>query len=78
MINSIEVEVIPPCTPGVSAWLMIEPGCGWLMIASGIATKFVATNTYMNRSQRRKLPVAVIATSAAAAAGTETYLLTPK
>ena len=57
---------------------MIEPGCGWLAIASGIATKFVATNTYMNRSQRRKLPVAVIATSATAATGTATYLLTPK
>jgi hypothetical protein len=40
--------------------------------------KLVTTNTYMNRSQRRKLPVAVIAISAAAASGTEMYLLTPK
>ena len=32
----------------------------------------------MKRSQLRKLPVEVIATSVTAASGTATYLLTPK
>ena len=34
--------------------------------------------TNMNRSQRRKLPVAVMSTSPTAASGTERYGLIPK
>ena len=64
MIRSIEVELKPPATPGVTEALRIGPTCGWLRMASGIAMKFVTTNTYMNRSQRRKLPVMVMAISA--------------
>ena len=48
------------------------------MIASGIAMKLVTTNTNMNRSHRRKLPVAAIAIRAPAATGTARYSLTPK
>ena len=35
-----------------------------------MSRKLAATNTYMNRSHERKLPVEVIATSASAAIGT--------
>jgi len=35
-------------------------------------------NSSMARSQRRKLPLAVMSTSTAAAIGTAIYLLTPK
>ena len=35
-------------------------------------------NTNMNRSHRRKLPVAVMATRSTAAMGTEMYSLIPK
>ncbi len=54
------------------------PPDGWLSTASGITRKLTAMNTNMNRSHRRKLPVAVITTSVTAAMGTEMYLLTPK
>ena len=40
--------------------------------------KFTAMKTNMNRSHRRKLPVAVMATSPTAAMGTERYSLIPK
>ena len=45
---------------------------------SGITRKFANTNRNMPRSQTRKLPLAVIATSATAAIGTATYLETPR
>ena len=47
-------------------------------MASGMTKKLANTNTYMKRSHRRKLPVAVIAMRATAAIGTEMYSLTPK
>ena len=40
--------------------------------------KLATTKTNMKRSQRRKLPVAVIATRSSAATGTAMYSLTPK
>ena len=43
----------------------------------GICSSVIAMNTNMARSQRRKLPLAMIATSAAAEIGTTTYLETP-
>ena len=48
------------------------------MNASGISTRLVAMKKNIARSQRRKLPLAVMATKTAAAIGTAMYLLTPK
>ena len=45
---------------------------------SGITSRFANTNTNIDRSQLRKLPVAVIAISASAAIGTAMYWETPK
>ncbi len=42
------------------------------------SSRLAAMNRNIARSQRRKLPLAVIATSIAAAIGTEMYGLTPK
>ncbi len=56
----------------------IVPRCGCTSTSSGITRKLATTNTYMKRSQLRKLPVAVIATSASAATGTAMSALTPK
>ena len=52
--------------------------CGWAMKNSGITRKFANTNRNMPRSQTRKLPLAVIVTSATAAIGTARYLETPR
>ncbi len=48
------------------------------MSASGTARKLAATQTYMARSQRWKLPVTVTPISSAAVAGIEREGLTPK
>ena len=45
---------------------------------SGTAARLSATRRYMARSHRRKLPVTTTAIRTSAAAGTETYRLTPK
>src|SRR5487761_2185144 len=78
MIRSTEVELYPPCTPGVTKPLKKDPALGWLMNASGTTRKLTTMKTNMNRSQRRKLPDAVIAMRPSAAMGTEMYSLTPK
>ena len=70
MISRTELDESPPSTPGRSP--RAPPPPGWLRIASGTTTKLSATSTYIARSQRRKLPVAVIAISSAAAIGTAT------
>ena len=50
----------------------MSPTFGCASTSSGMTRKLATTNTYMNRSQLRKLPVEVIATSATAAIGTAT------
>ena len=72
------MELKPPCTPGTTRPWKKAPAAGWLRTASGITRKLATMKTNMKRSHRRKLPVAVITTSATAAIGTETYSLTPK
>ncbi len=68
----------PPSTPGVTKPLTNGPAAGWLRKARGMTRKFTMMKTNMNRSQRRKLPVAVMAMSRTAAIGTERYWLIPK
>ena len=64
--------------PGTDQSWKKAPGIGWLKLARGITKKLATMKTNMKRSQRRKLPVAVMATSRTAAIGTEMYSLTPK
>ena len=71
MIRSTEVELKPPCTPGVTKPLKKGSAVGWLMNARGMTRKLATMNTNMKRSQRRKLPVAVMAMRVTAAMGTE-------
>src|SRR5579875_3974328 len=76
--RSTEVEVKPPRTPGTKKPRKNDEAWGWLKTASGMTRKLAKMKTNMNRSHRRKLPVAVIAMSATAATGTEMSGLTPK
>jgi hypothetical protein len=77
-ISSSKVdEPLPALRPGINPEAMLA-GRGWLRIASGINPRSATTITYIARSQRRKLPAAVTATSVAAASGTARYRLTPK
>ena len=46
------------------------PQCGCDISSIGICSRVMAMKTNMARSQRRKLPVAMMATSATAATGT--------
>src|SRR5271165_3424110 len=78
MMSRTEVELNPPCTPGTTRWWRNDPALGWEMTARGITRRFAKMNTNMNRSQRRKLPEAVMAIRPTAAIGTEAYGLTPK
>ena len=71
MIRRTEVESKPPCTPGVTRPLKKGPAVGWLMKAKGMTRKLATMNTNMKRSQRRKLPEAVMAIKVTAAMGTE-------
>ena len=72
------MELKPPCTPGVTKPLKKGAAGGWLMKANGITRKLTTMKMNMKRSQRRKLPVAVMAMRLTAAIGTEKYSLTPK
>ena len=78
IISSTAVELAPPWTLGRNVLWAICPTLGWARSSSGMTRKLATTNTYMKRSQLRKLPVEVIAIRAAAATGTATYLLRPK
>ena len=78
MISSTEVELTPSCIPGTTKSRPITPQCGWERKNSGMVSKFANTNTNIDRSQLRKLPLAVIAMSATGAIGTAMYLETPK
>ncbi len=50
---------------------------GWDSNSNGICRTETAMNTNIARSQRRKLPLAMIAIRATAAVGTTMYLLNP-
>jgi len=78
MISRIEVELTPPWIPGTKKSCPIGPALMCAMKNSGISSRLPNTNTNMARSQERKLPLAVMPISAAAATGTATYLDTPK
>ena len=78
MISSTEVEDAPPWIPGTKKSWAIGPMWGCAMKNSGTARKLVNTKMNITRSQRRKLPLAVMATSRTAAIGTETYSEMPK
>ena len=64
--------------PGTTRCCATFPTLAWAMTNSGITRKLANTNTNIARSQKRKLPETVIATSATAAIGTERYCDTPK
>ncbi len=78
MINSTDVEVNPPWTPGVTKPLKNGPAAGWLKMARGMTRKFNTMKMNMNRSQRRKLPVAVMATSSDSGDGHRDVLADPE
>jgi hypothetical protein len=73
MTSRTEVELNPPRTPGTRKPWSTEPlwGCPCAYTASGITRKLATMKISMKRSQRRKLPVAVMATRPRAAIGTE-------
>ena len=74
--SSVEVAV-PPRSVGTRP-AATAAGWGRLTSASGISARSAAIITYIARSQRRKLPLAVYHEQEAAATGTEAYLLTPR
>ncbi len=78
MMSRTDVDVKPPLTPGTVRPCKKGPVLGWLKIARGITKKFTITKKYMNRSQLRKLPEAVMRINATAAMGTAMYSLMPK
>ena len=63
MISRTDVELTPPWIPGTAVCLTTGPLDGWLRTSRGITSRFAAMNRNMNRSQRRKLPLAVTTTS---------------
>ena len=71
MISRTEVEFAPPAIPGTKKSCAMFPKLGCEMKNSGTISRFAKTNTNIIRSQRRKLPVAVMVNSSAAATGTE-------
>src|ERR1039458_2151596 len=78
MMSSTEVELKPPLTPGTVSPCRNGPALGWLKMANGITKKLTTTKRYMNRSQLRKLPEAVMRINPTAARGTAMYSLMPK
>src|ERR1700676_1099434 len=77
MISSTAPEVTPPEMLGTTNDLAESPHCGCDISSIGICSRVMAMNTNIARSQRRKLPVAMIAISATAAVGTTMYLEMP-
>src|SRR6516162_167643 len=77
MISSTASELTPPETLGTTKDFAACAHCGCDISSIGICSRVTAMKTNMARSQRRKLPLAMIATSAAAEIGTTTYLETP-
>ena len=78
IINNTASEVIPPRTPGIAKSRAARPQSGCESSSIGICTAVTAMKTNIARSQRRKLPVAMIAINATAAVGTTMYRETPK
>ena len=78
MISRMEVEFAPPAMPGMTKCCATSPIRGWAMKNNGTTSRLAKTNTNIDRSQKRKLPLAVIATRATAAIGTAMNFETPK
>src|SRR5271165_5111902 len=77
MISSTASELTPPEIEGMTKDLAACAHCGCDISSIGICTRVMAMNTNIARSQRRKLPLAMIATSATADVGTTKYFETP-
>ena len=77
MISSTASDEMPPMMVGTTNDLPARPHCGCDISSIGICTRLTAMNTNIARSQRRKLPVAMIAISATADTGTTMYLEMP-
>src|SRR5215475_10803180 len=77
MINSTASELTPPEMLGTTNDFAARPHCGSDISSIGICSRVIAMNTNIARSQRRKLPLAMMATSATAETGTTMYLETP-
>ena len=78
MISSTEVEFAPPWIPGTKkSWATLR-AVRVRHEEQRDDSRLANTNTNIERSQERKLPLTVIATSATAAIGTATYSDTPK
>ncbi|CPU21850.1 Uncharacterised protein [Mycobacteroides abscessus] len=70
MISSTAPELTPPSIPGTTKSCAALPHCGSASKNIGICSSVIAMKTNMARSQRRKLPVAMIRIRAMAARGT--------
>src|ERR1700722_1790160 len=77
MISSTASEVTPPEMLGTTNDFAACPHWGCDISSIGICNRVTAMKTNMARSHRRKLPLAMIATSAIAEIGTTTYLEMP-
>src|ERR1700738_1333002 len=72
MMSKIASDDGPPWMDGTKVLRTTEPQLECTIHTSGTAARLKIRNTNMNRSQRRKLPVTVVATSRTAATGTDT------
>ena len=77
MINSTASELTPPEMLGTTNDFAASPHRGCDINTIGICSSDTAMKTNMARSQRRKLPLAMIATRATAETGTTMYFETP-
>src|ERR1700744_4751805 len=77
MISNTASELTPPEMLGSTNDFAAWTHCGCDISSIGICARVMAMKTNMARSQRRKLPLAMIATSAAAEIGTTMYFETP-
>src|ERR1700742_3898258 len=78
MISNTASELTPPEMPGTTNDFAACPHCGCDISTIGICNRLTAMKTNMALSQRRKLPLAMMATSATAETGTTMYLDTPR
>ena len=69
---------MPPRMLGRNVSCTMGPKAGWGIRASGIISRLTSAQTHIALSQRRKLPVMVMAISPTTPRGTERYGLMPK
>src|ERR1700741_3374678 len=77
MISSTASELTPPVMLGTTNDFAACAHCGCDISSIGICSNVIAMKTNMARSQLRKLPLAMIATSATAEIATTMYLEMP-